>query len=85
MKITIEIPDEELQECVKDAVVKKILENNTWGSGREFRREYGEIIKELIYQPDIKQGIIDSVTDKAAEEIRKKGMPVLMEKLIKGS
>ena len=85
MKITIEIPDEELRECVKDTVVKKILENNTWGSGREFRREYREIIKELIYQPDIKQGIIDSVTDKAAEEIRKKGMPVLMEKLIKGS
>lgn len=84
MKVIIEIPDGELRECVKDAVVKKILEDNTWGSGKEFRREYREIIKELIYQPDIKQGIIESVTTKAAEEIRKKGMPVLMEKLIKG-
>ena len=46
---------------------------------------HGEAEESFVYQPDIKQGIIDSVTDKAAEEIRKKGMPVLMEKLIKGS
>lgn len=80
MKITIEIPDEEIRECVKKTLVNEIL-NENFGSGARFRKEYRDVIKELIYQPDIKQSIIDEATDKAAYEFRRKGMSLLMQKV----
>ena len=85
MKITIEIPDGEIRECLKDKIVREIMSENSLGYGSRFRKEYKEVIKELIYQPDIKQDIIEMATKEAAYELRRKGMPVLMEKLTKES
>ena len=81
MKITIEIPDEEIKESIKKAVVDRIIKENSWGSGRMFRKEFETIIKEMIYDPETKKDIIDKATSKAADEIRKKGMPLFMQKM----
>ena len=81
MRITVEIPDEEIKECLKAQIVSEIMSENSFGTGARFRKEYKEIIKELIYQPQIKQSIIEMATKEAAYELRRKGMPLLMEKL----
>ena len=87
MKITIEIPDEEIRERLTDTIIREIMSEESWklsAYGRKFRSMYEEIIKEMIYKPEIKQDIIEKATDKAAYELRRKGMPVLMDKLTKG-
>lgn len=82
MKITVEIPDEEIRQAVKDVIVRQIMNGNGWDSGSRFRKEYKEIIKELIYSPEIKADIIERATKEAAYELRRKGMPVLMDKVM---
>lgn len=83
MKFTIEIPDEEIKECVKDKVAEMLHNDNRWGSDRRaFRHEYSDIIKEMIYKPEIKNDIIDKTVAMAAEEIRRKGLPKLMKEIM---
>jgi len=83
MKITIEIPDDELKEALKVELVHRIVEDNSWRSDRRvFRKEYGQIVKEMIYQPDIKADIIQRTVESAASEIRRKAMPMLMKSLL---
>lgn len=83
MKFTIEIPDEEIKECVKEKVAEILLNDNRWGSDRRaFRHEFSDIIKEMIYKPEIKNDIIDRTVAMAAEEIRRKGMPKLMKEIM---
>ena len=68
MKITIEIPDEEIKETLKERVVSLIVDDNRWGSDRRaFRREYSDIVKEMIYKPEIKNDIINRTIDVAAQ------------------
>ena len=81
MQITIDIPDEEIKECLKAKIVSEIMSENSFGYGARFRKEYKEMIKELIYQPEIKQNIIEMAVKEAAYELRRKGMPLLIEKL----
>lgn len=59
MKITIDIPDEEIRDAVK-----------------------GNIIREMIYEPKLKEEIIDKTVNATAHEIRRKGMPILANKLL---
>ena len=82
MKITIEIPDEEIKKAIKDVLVRQIMSRETWSSGARFRKEYRESIKELIYSPEIKAEIIEKATKEAAYELRRNGMPVLMDKVM---
>lgn len=83
MKITIEIPDEEIKEALKEKVIDMIVNDNRWGSdGRAFRREYSDIVKEMIYKPEIKNDIINRTIDIAAQEIRRKAMPKLFGKMM---
>lgn len=83
MKFTIEIPDEEIKECVKEKVAEILLNDNRWGSDRRaFRHEFSDIIKEMIYKPEIKNDIIDRTVAMAAEEIKRKGMPKLMKEIM---
>lgn len=83
MKITIEIPDEETKEALKERVVSLIVDDNRWGSDRRaFRREYSDIVKEMIYKPEIKNDIINRTIDVAAQEIRRKAMPKLFGKIM---
>ena len=80
MKITIEIPDEELKEIIKERMVREITAE-AWGS-RRFLKECREAVKEMIYEPKLKAQIIDKAVNVAAHEIRRKGMPILANKLL---
>ena len=83
MKITIEIPDEEIKEALKEKVIDMIVNDNRWGSDRRaFRREYSDIVKEMIYKPEIKNDIINRTINVAAQEIRRKAMPKLFGKMM---
>ena len=83
MKITIEIPDEEIKEALKEKVIDMIVNDNRWESDRRaFRREYSDIVKEMIYKPEIKNDIINRTIDIAAQEIRRKAMPKLFGKMM---
>ena len=85
MKITSEIPDDELKEALKAELVHRIVRDNSMGGDRRvFRREYRKIVKEMIYQPDIKADIIQQTVESAAAEIRRKAMPELMKQLLAG-
>ena len=46
MRITIEIPDEEIKECLKAKIVNEIISQNSSGYGSRFQKEYKEIVKE---------------------------------------
>ena len=84
MKITVEIPDEELKEALKKEIVAMIMSDNSWRSDtRVFRKEYKEIIKEMIYKPEIKNDIIERTVNIAADEIRRKAMPLLAKEVFK--
>lgn len=83
MTVTIEIPDDELKEALKAELVRRIVEDNSWRSDRRvFRKEYGEIVKEMIYKPEVKADIIQRTIETAAAEIRRKAMPKLMKSLL---
>lgn len=83
MKITIEIPEEEIKEDVKRIIAAEIAKS-AYASyqSRELRKMYRDIIKELIYEPKLKAEIINSTVNQAAREIRNRSVPVLTQKLI---
>ncbi len=87
MKINIEISDEELEQMVKNAVQAKVdewfkEEFNRYSSFRRlFEKEYKETVKELIYEPEIKQRIVDAAVKEAAYELRRKGMAKLLDEV----
>lgn len=86
IKLKIEIPDEEIKEEIKRRIVEKIMGDNRWNTDKRiFRKEYGEIIKEMIYRKDIKEDIINRTVNVAADEIRRKAMPILSERLFGGT
>lgn len=80
MKITIEIPDEEIKEEIKSHMVRKITAE-AW-EARRFIKECQEVVKQMIYEPELKAKIIDNAVKKAAHEIRRKGMPILANELM---
>lgn len=84
MKYTIEIPEEELKEAVLKFVADEIARTYSY-EGRIFKKIYGEVIKEMIYKPEIKEEIINRVVDQAASEIRRKAIPQIIEKLQEGN
>ena len=74
-----------IKEALKKQVIETIIRDNRWGSDyRVFRKEYSNIIKEMIYEKETKEAIINRTIDAAALEIRKKAMPVIFEKLAGG-
>lgn len=86
IKLKIEIPDEEIKEEIKRRIVDKIMDDNRWSKDRRiFHKEYGEVIKEMIYRKDIKEDIINRTVNLAADEIRRKAMPILSERLFGGT
>lgn len=85
IKIKIDIPDEEIKEELKRRIVNRIIEDNSWGGDRRaFRKEYQETIKEMIYKKEIKEDIINRTVKVAADEIKRKAMPILSERLFGG-
>ncbi len=83
MHINIEIPDDEINQMVEKAIQERVNEwiKDSTGSHSSFRRlfdeQYKKAVKEMIYEPQLKQKIIDQAVKEAAIEIRKKGMSKL--------
>lgn len=80
MEFKIEIPEEKIQEAVLNAVADEITRTYSY-EGRIFKKIYGEIIKEMIYKPEIKEEIISRVVAQSASEIRRKSIPLIIKKL----
>ena len=83
MKKIIAISDEEIKERVLQVVANEISKEYSF-EGRMFKKMYSDTIKELIYEPKLKEEIINRTVDQATAEIRKKAMPVLSERLFGG-
>ena len=85
MKIELEIDDTYIKELVSNEIAKRIVEEYRY-EGREAK--YGirdgtdKAIKQYIYSR--KDEIIDKVINRASTEIVKKGMPKLLDKVMKG-
>jgi len=83
MKFVVEIPDDEIKDSVLRAVANEITKTYSF-EGRIFKKAYGEVIKEMIYKPDIKEDIINRTVKQAAAEIRRKALPKITEQLFGG-
>ena len=85
MKINIEISDDEIEQMIKTAIQEKVLEwfkeevNKYYSFHRYFEKEYKETVKEMLYEPELKQQIIDKAIMEAAFEIKKKGIAKLLD------
>lgn len=87
MKINIEISDDEIEQMIKTAIQEKVTEwfkeeiNKYSSFRRYFEKEYKETIKEMLYEPELKQQIIDKAVKEAAFEIKKKGIAKLLDEV----
>lgn len=87
MKINIEISDNEIEQMIKSAIQDKVTEwikeeTNKYSSFRRyFEKEYKETIKEMLYEPELKQRIIDKAVKEAALEIKRKGIAKLLDEV----
>ena len=87
MNINIEISDNEIEQMIKTAVQDTVTEwfKEEVKSYSSFRRyfasEYKETVKEMIYEPELKQQIIDKAVKEAAAEIKRKGIAKLLEEV----
>ena len=87
MKINIDIPEDEIVLMVRHAVQETvngwIKESMDYRSSfrRHFEKEFREAVKGMIYEPELKQRIIDEAVEKAAFELRRKGMQKLLEEV----
>ena len=85
MKIKLEIDDSYIKEMVAKELVEQIIENHHY---EHTEAKYGvregtdKAIKEYIYSR--KDEIIDRVIERASTEIVKKGMPKLLDRVMKG-
>ena len=87
MKINIEISDNEIERMIKSAIQDKVTEwfkeeiNKYSSFHRYFEKEYKETIKEMLYEPELKQEIIDKAVKEAALEIKRKGIAKLLDEV----
>lgn len=87
MNINIEISDNEIEQMIKSAIQDKVTEwikeeiNNCSSFHRYFEKEYKETIKEMLYEPELKQKIIDKAVKEAALEIKRKGIAKLLDEV----
>ncbi len=87
MNINIEISDKEIEQMVANAVQAKVDEwfkeelDNYSSFRRFFEKQYKETIKEMLYEPELKQKIIDKAVKEAALEIKRKGIAKLLDEV----
>lgn len=87
MKINVEISDNEIEQMIKSAIQDKVTEwlkdeiNKYPSFRRYFEKEYKETIKEMLYEPELKQQIIDKAVKEAVLEIKRKGITKLLDEV----
>ena len=84
MKVVIEIDEKHISELVSGEIARRIVEDNKY-EGREakfgIREGTDKAIKKYIYEN--KDKIIERVVERASIEIVRKGLPKLLDKVIK--
>jgi hypothetical protein len=76
MKITIDIDENELKELVTEKIASKMAEK--WSQdGYVCTKEFKEIAREILYEKNMKQKLIDASVKMAAAELCRKGLPKL--------
>ena len=85
MKITIEIPDEELETMVKEKLSERIAQHmyNGWHEGYVYRKEIKEIVRELI-KSDI-DNLSDRAVTAAAKSIENRSLKKIADSLVKAN
>lgn len=80
MKIEIEIDDKELQEEITSMIARKLT--TSWSTERNLlKHTIADSVKEVVYSQ--KEEIINMVVNRASAEIVRKGMPKLVNKMMK--
>ena len=83
MKFTIEIPEEELTQKIKEVIAGSFARQAyDCYERRELKRMYRVVIKEMVYEPTLKAEIIDATIEQAANQIRVKALPILTQNLM---
>lgn len=81
MEIKVEIDDKELQEVVTNMIARQLTVE--WSTERQvLKQTVANAVKTVVYSQ--KEEIISMVVNRASAEIVRKGMPKLIDKLVKG-
>ena len=76
MKIVIDIDESELKELVTEKIASEMAEK--WSRDRYVcTKEFKEIAREILYEKNTKQKLIDASVKMAAAELCRKGLPKL--------
>lgn len=76
MKIEVEIPDEEMQECIKQLVAKRLLTDYSYDKN-VYKREIAQAVRDVIYKD--KENIVNMVVSRASREVKSKAIKKLLE------
>ncbi|MBV4430696.1 hypothetical protein KM803_05015 [Clostridium tyrobutyricum] len=80
MQIKVEIDDKELQEEITSMIARKLT--TSWSTERNLlKHTIADSVKEVVYSQ--KEEIINMVVNRASAEIVRKGMPKLVNKMMK--
>jgi len=80
MQIKVEIDDKELQEEITNIIARKLTAS--WSVEKNLmKRTIADSVKEVVYSQ--KEEIINMVVSRASAEIVRKGMPKLIDKMVK--
>lgn len=78
MKITVEIQEDELKECVMQVVAKRFYSDYS-ADRRMVQRVVSECVREIIYKE--KTEIVDRIVEQARRECKNKAVKKLLESI----
>ena len=77
MKIEIEIPDEEIIQCIKQLIAQRIVGDKFSYDRNLYKREIAQAIRDVIYAD--KENIVDMTVGRASIEVKSKAIKKLLE------
>lgn len=77
MKIEIEIPDEELIECVKSVIAQRLVGDRFSYDRNLYKNEIAQAVRDVIYAD--KENIVNMVVGRASREVKSKAIKKLLE------
>ena len=81
MKLEIEIDDDELREMIMKRLCTGIIEESFNYESRICRNLFREAAKEMLYNKPTKTALIEDAVSRAAAELTRKGLPLLLAKM----
>jgi len=76
VKVEIEIPDEELAECIKKMVAQRLTNDFSYDRNL-YKNEIAQAIRDVIYAD--KENIVNMVVSRASREVKGKAIKKLLE------